>query len=418
MPRQFSFSGARRRGGGGVASGAKQHDSQSEECHHQQEAWQHLNQVGTSRSQGSDHSQAADDVHGAAVYNCRGDGACESTICWHPHGEDRVKSSICPLEARLSAPTPGLVLVVVQSLSFSLGVVLALCDADVDFESGSSAVTVLCPPAWWDLTLDDAAERELAQRFSSVLLRKTVPDCQGLLECGAANADLVCVVSSRVSDKKERSSHSFHPVESAGEASGSGDHSGSGQGSDEWAMGVVVDVLGLVPTSTRVVVRFDDAESAEQHQVISAHVRRRAAVRQQEQRDWREEEVANEGDKEDQEGDKEEENAEQERRPAFAPAYCGPSPRETTMQPGGCEKGRVGVLEQGAPGESRGREERDVVYFDDTRGVVREGFEEFFATMSGYASGDVVIGNAAELLLLQVCTRMLKRNSVPCIGCM
>lgn len=42
------------------------------------------------------------------------------------------------------------------------------------------------------------------------------------------------------------------------------------------------------------------------------------------------------------------------------------------------------------------------VYFDDTRGVVHEGFDDYFGTQSGYVSGDVVIGNTAELLLLQV----------------
>ena len=56
------------------------------------------------------------------------------------------------------------------------------------------------------------------------------------------------------------------------------------------------------------------------------------------------------------------------------------------------------------------------VYFDDARGVVHEGYHDFFATMSGYASGDVVIGNAAELLLLQVKTSAL--NHARARGCM
>lgn len=50
------------------------------------------------------------------------------------------------------------------------------------------------------------------------------------------------------------------------------------------------------------------------------------------------------------------------------------------------------------------------VYFDDTRGVVHEGFDDYYATMSGYVSGDVVIGSSAELLLLQVCTERARTS--------
>lgn len=316
-------------------------------------------------------------------------------------------------EQRLLAPPPGFVLIITQSLSFALGVVLTLCEADADFDGdggpSSSAVTVLCSPAWWDPTVDPVAERELAVRFPSVRVCKTSPQTQGMLECGANRADLVCVVSSRVSDKHERKSDPCSSKD-AGENRGLGNcQSGRMQGSDGWAIGVVVDVLGVVPASTRVVVRFDEAASAEQHQVISAHMRRRASALETK--------------------NKRQERAGAEKVAEVAhggsgaglvvntvPAHWKLSSRENTLRGGiraisddnssaafGASSYWRALPELCGLGEGAADGKNFVGYFDDTRGVVHEGFDDFFATMSGYTSGDVVIGNAAELLLLQVC---------------
>ncbi|CAN0405387.1 unnamed protein product, partial [Laminaria digitata] len=146
----------------------------------------------------------------SSVIDGSGRGAIERTVWSQLHGSGHLVPSISP-RGRLAAPPPGVVLVIAQSLSFALGVIIALCDADVDFEGGSSAVTVLCPPAWWDPTVDGLAERELAERFPSVRLHKEVAECSGLLECGIGGADLVCIVSSRVSE-----AHVYGPMDSNG----------------------------------------------------------------------------------------------------------------------------------------------------------------------------------------------------------
>ncbi|CAM9615974.1 unnamed protein product, partial [Hapterophycus canaliculatus] len=304
--------------------------------------------------------------------------------------------SISPLGERLVGTPPGVVLVIAQSLSFALGVVLSLCEADADFDfdavggdGGSeefqrpaSAVSVLCSPSWWDPVVDEPAERELAERFPSVRLIKRETECTCLVEIGAARADLVCVVSSRPEDDHAAAAVR-HGDDEVGY--GVGDQSGRGQGSDVWAMGVVVDVLGLVAESTRVVVRFDDSTSAEQHQVISAHVRRRADAEE-------ERGITGRGEGEGK-GDEEDEEKEQSRGGLGSTERQGlhaAQRRGTGILSGDSFKDGVEVS-GGAGG----------VYFDDARGVVHEGFDDYFATMSGYASGDVVVGNAAELLLLQ-----------------
>lgn len=327
-----------------------------------------------------------------------GGGASERTVWSQLHGSGHLVPSVSPLGVRLTAPAPGVVLVIAQSLSFALGVIIALCDADVDFEGGSSAVTVLCPPAWWDLTVDGLAERELAERFPSVRLHKEVAECSGLLECGIGGADLVCIVSSRVSENHEMGAHRYGPMDSNGGGGlGFGDHSGRGQGSDGWAMGVVVDVLGLAPASTRVVVRFDDSTSAEQHQVISAHVRRRAVAREREQWDRAWEHLEKERCRQ----EKGETEVEVDKAPALG-SFGESSAEQTARWWGSYRKSSGTIVTQGSIGDSTRDRGATGVYFDDTRGVIHEGFHDFFATMSGYASGDVVIGNAAELLLLQV----------------
>lgn len=303
--------------------------------------------------------------------------------------DGRLAESISPLDERLSGIPPGRVVVITQSLSFALGVVLALCDAEVDFKDGQSSVTVLCPPTWWDPTVDEVAERKLTARFPSVQLRKMVAECDGLIECGCDTADLVCIVSSRVSEH-EWEPFPFQRADPGGEGPS---HSGRGQGSDGWAMSVLVDVLGLAPVSTRVVVRFDDSDSAQQHQVITAHVRRRAALREQGRgAKWLTDYRALE--------EKEHEVDEEDEAPTqVSPSNENSSPRTISSHVVRRERGLRGDSCASVAGVASG------VYFDDTRGVVHEGFDDFFATTSGYASGDVVIGNAAELLLLQVCAR-------------
>ncbi|CAM9399544.1 unnamed protein product [Ectocarpus sp. 6 AP-2014] len=314
-----------------------------------------------------------------------GDGRFERTI-WsdvHDAGGGASTPSVFPLGESLVGPPPGTVLVIAQSLSFALGVVLSLCEAgdDLDVE-GSPALSVVCSPTWWDPVADERAERELAARFPCVRLVKRETECECLLEVGADKADLVCVVSSRPEDEPTT------PKTGGGGGDGDvlGDHSGRGQGSDVWAMGVVVDVLGLVPESTRVVVRFDDSASAEQHQVISAHVRRREDARETGRR---ERAAAESGEKQGEEnlfdGRKEQTDKAQQQRDAPRNGNVG-----TTVE----DSVDFGYSARSGVGGGG-------VYFDDTRGVVREGFDDFFGTMSGYVSGDVVVGNAAELLLLQ-----------------
>lgn len=317
------------------------------------------------------------------------------------------------------ATPPGVVLVIAQSLSYALGVVLSLCEADVSFEGegGASAVSVLCSPAWWNPAVDEPAERRLAARFPSVRLIKQLVDFQCLSDIDAHKADLVCVVASR-------------PDEYGGGGGGDGgdfsrglgDSSGRGQGSDVWALGVAVDVLGLVPESTRVVVRFDDSTSAKQHQVISAHVRRRTDARAARRR----ERAAAAGDADEKRDEGEEKEGQlglgvpagvEETKDTAAAAAAAPG----TPHPNGSPRQNARHRERDASrrwsacmrvedvdvlpfvDSAEARREGEGVYFDDTRGVVHEGFDDYYATMSGYVSGDVVIGNAAELLLLQVC---------------
>ncbi|CAM9278886.1 unnamed protein product [Ectocarpus fasciculatus] len=318
----------------------------------------------------------------------RGDGRLERAF-WSDVHDGGAAPSVFPLGERLAGTPPGGVIVIAQSLSFALGVVISLCKAGLDLDvGGSPAVSVVCSPLWWDPATDERAERELAVRFPGVRLVKRKTECECLLEVGADKVDLVCVVSSRPEDE-------LTTPRTGGGAGGDGgvlgDHSGRGQGSDVWAMGVVVDVLGLVPESTRVVVRFDDSASAEQHQVISAHVRRREDAREA----MRRERVAAES------RDKQEEES------LFVGVGAGgngQSDTATQQQGDAPTDWNAGVTVEGsvAFGYSAAAEVRGGgVYFDDTRGVVREGFDDFFGTMSGYVSGDVVIGNAAERLLLQ-----------------
>lgn len=304
---------------------------------------------------------------------------------------------VSPLNVEgLAGSPPGHIVVVAQTLSFALGVVLFLCEASSGRggeADSASTVTVLCPPAWWDPTADEAAERALAARFPSVQVHKSVPESQSLLDCEADSADLVCIVSSRGSEKHVSESHNQSPSEDDG-----GDHSGWGHGSDGWAMGVVVDVLGLVTSSTRVVVRFDETGSAEQHQVINAHVRQRCAAQEERDRLGRLEE-----------GGKRYGQEEKVEEDSTAPGTAAPkeparrkksAPRINECKSNEGGKGRhADAPEVDAHYSGRGKE---AAYFDGTGGVRESVFEGCFATMSGYASGDVVVGNAAELLLLQV----------------
>lgn len=346
----------------------------------------------------------------------------ERTAAWEELQEDGpesvpVASSVSPLDECLVKNSPGVVLVIAKSLSFVLGVVLSLCEAGADLENDGepSVVSVMCSPACWNPVLDEPAERELEARFPSAHLIKQETECQGLLEAGANRADLICVVASR-------------PQEDVGGGGsggsggqGLGDPNGRGQGSDVWALGVVVDVLSIVSESTRVVVTFDDSTSAEQHQVVSAHVRRRTereAGRRERAAEGRGEEKGEEAcEGVEQELEVEMEvavNGTKKSVPAGNDAADGASPhcisslQGITRQRGriGARKWSAGMLEEDDPPCSGHSGVAGVggggVYFDDTRGVVHEGFDGYFATMSGYVSGDVVIGNAAELLLLQV----------------
>lgn len=318
--------------------------------------------------------------------------------------------SISPLGERLVGTPPGVVLVIAQSLSFALGVVLSLCEADADFDfdaaaaagdnssgrrgshppAAAAAVSVLCSPSWWDPSVDEPAERELAERFPSVRLIKQEIECARLIDIGAGRADLVCIVSSRPEDDPAAAAARRNGGGDDEVGHGVGDQSGRGQGSDVWAMGVVVDVLGLVEESTRVVVRFDDSTSAEQHQVISAHVRRRADAEEERGR------AGGRGASEVDEDEEKDQWAEGSGVLAAAAPIADAAPAKRL----GLDAARTGhSFREGVEvwGGAGG------VYFDDARGVVHEGFDDYFATMSGYASGDVVVGNAAELLLLQVC---------------
>ena len=352
--------------------------------------------------------------------------------------------TLATADERLVATPPGAVVVIAQSLSYALGVVLALCEAGgacpeseqgpggtSSSPSSSTMVRVLCSPVWWDPADDEPAERHLAARFPTVRLVKQEVDCQSLVGVGADTADLVCVVASR---PEEDAPAVLTP-------GGLGESIGRGQGSDAWALGVAVDVLGLVPESTRVVVRFDDSTSAEQHQVVSAHVRRRTdaaaaggAGREKNTAVGNGGGGGGEGKQGDGAGDGEGDGGGEEEgaqlgvgvgagvegtHPAAAAAvaafgapHSDASPREIASRSLGRaplpRKWSAGMLMEDSlnlgdasePGEAGGE-----VYFDDTRGVVHKGFDDYFATQSGYVSGDVVIGNAAELLLLQVCIR-------------
>lgn len=315
----------------------------------------------------------------------------ERTVWSEVHGGgndgDPAAASISPLEKHLLGKPPGAVLVIVQSLSYALGVILSLCEADVSLEGQEevSAVSVLCSPAWWNPAADEPAERRLAERFPSVRLIKQEADFQCLSDIDADKTDLVCVVASR----PEVDGSSGGGGDGGDVSQGLRDSSGRGQGSDVWALGVAVDVLGLVPESTRVVVRFDDSSSAKQHQVISAHVRRRTDARAAR----RKERVAAAGGGEEK---RDEEREEKESRLGFGvrswvkgtkavAAAAPPTPHPNSALGEDARRGGEGI------------------YFNDTRGVMHVGFDDYFATMSGYVSGDVVVGNAAELLLLQVC---------------
>lgn len=325
-------------------------------------------------------------------------------------------ASLSPLGKHLMGTPPGVVLVIAQSLSYALGVVLSLCEAGISFngEGEASEVSVLCSPAWWDPAVDEAAERRLAARFPSVRLIKQETDFQCLSDVDADKADLVCVVASRPEEYGGGGGGGY-----GGDVSqGLGDSSGRGQGSDVWALGVAVDVLGLVPESTRVVVRFDDSSSAKQHQVVSAHVRRRTDARAARRR---ERAAAAGGGEEKQEEEGKEKEAQREvggrsgldgKKTVAAAAAATPRSNASSSEHSR-PRGRDGTrrwsafmrVEEVLPfvDSTEARRKGEGVYFDDTRGVVHEGFDDYYATMSGYVSGDVVIGNAAELLLLQVC---------------
>lgn len=327
----------------------------------------------------------------------RGGTGVSITSPWSEAHEDGwfTPALVSPLYVEgLSGSPPGRIVVVAQTLSFALGVVLFLCEASSGRggeADSASTVTVLCPPAFWDPTADEAAERALAAQFPSVRVHKSVPESQSLLDCEADSADLVCIVSSRGSEKHVSESYDQSPSEDDG-----GD-SGWGHGSDGWAMGVVVDVLGLVTSSTRVVVRFDETGSAEQHQVINAHVRQRCAAQEERDRLGRLEEG---GKRYGQEEKVEEQGTAPGTAAPKESARCKKSAiNESRSNEGG--KGRhADAPEVDAHYSGRGKE---AAYFDGTGGVRESVFEGCFATMSGYASGDVVVGNAAELLLLQVC---------------
>ena len=331
-------------------------------------------------------------------------------------GGDPAANSMSPLEKHLMATPPGVVLVIAQSLSYTLGVILSLCEADVSFEGEgrASAVSVLCSPAWWNPAVDEIAERRLAARFPSVRLIKEETDFQCLSSIDAHKADLVCVVASRPEDGGGGGG------DGGDFSQGLGDSSGRGQGSDVWALGIAVDVLGLVPESTRVVVRFDDSTSAKQHQVVSAHVRRRTDARAARRRE-RAAAAGGADEKREEEGEEKEGSlgvaapSGVERRTTVAAAAPGTPHTDGSPGESARHRGRDASRRWSAcmPAEdvdvlsfvdsAEARKEGEGVYFDDARGVVHEGFDDYYATMSGYVSGDVVIGNAAELLLLQVC---------------
>lgn len=348
-----------------------------------------------------------------------GDDRSENLV-WsevHRGGGGSAAALISPLGKRLMGTPPGAVLVIAQSLSYALGVVFSLCEAGVSFEGEekASAVSVLCSPAWWDPAVDEPAEQRLAARFPSVRLIKQEVGFQCLIDVDADKADLVCVVASR----PEEVAGCGCGGDASDASQGLGDSGGRGQGSDVWALGVAVDVLGLVPESTRVVVRFDDSSSAKLHQVISAHVRRRTDARAVKRR---ERAAANGGEeKRDEEGEGKESQRESgvrsgvDKRETAATAAAAPASPHCNAPPSSISSHRRRsrprrwsarmLAEDELPlvDSMKARREGEGVYFDDTRGVVHKGFDDYFATMSGYVSGDVVIGHAAELLLLQVC---------------
>eukprot|EP00903_Cladosiphon_okamuranus_P015886 g14672.t1 len=311
----------------------------------------------------------------------------ERTVWSEIHGSgndgDPATASISPIGKHLMGTPPGFVLVIAQSLSYALGVVLSLCEADDSFDSQGevSAVSVLCSPAWWNPAVDEPAERRLAERFPSVRLIKQETDFQCLSDIDADKADLVCVVASRPEEDGSSGGGDAGDV-----SQGLGDSGGRGQGSDVWALGVAVDVLALVPESTRVVVRFDDSSSAKQHQVVSAHVRHRTDAEAA-----RRGRVAAAGAGEEKRG---EQGDEKESRLGLGVRSRAEGTKAITAATPAVPH-PIDALNEDARREGKG------VYFDDTRGVVHVGFDDFYATMSGYVSGDVVIGNAAELVLLQ-----------------
>lgn len=354
----------------------------------------------------------------------------ERTVWSEVHGigvgdGDPAVGPISPLGKRLLGTPPGVVLVVAQSLSYALGVIFSLSEANASFggEGEASAVSVLCSPAWWNPAVDKPAERRLAARFPAVRLIKQETDFQCLVDVDADKADLICVLASR--PEEDGGGGGGGGVGDGDDVSqGLGDSSGRGQGSDVWALGVAVDVLGLVPESTRVVVRFDDSTSAKQHQVISAHVRRRTDARAARRRERAA--AAGGGErKRNEEGEQKESQDEDGvgfgakatkhiAAAAASPAVLHPTtwPSENMMHSERGVSRRLSVRMRADAADllpfvdsAEASREGEGVYFDDTRGVVHEGFDDYFATMSGYVSGDVVIGNAAELLLLQVRTK-------------
>lgn len=312
----------------------------------------------------------------------------------------------------------------------------------------AGAVTVLCPAgSSWDPVGDELAARELfARRRPSVRVHNSVMGRRGLLECGAEQANLVCIVSSRGPNQPQQG-HVHHDADGIEAGFGGlGNRGGGRQGSDGWAVSAVVDVLCVVPESTRVVVRFDDAASVEQHQVINAHVRcggkrlslSRTGSSLEDQEEERELHVWDDDD----DGDaslREEENEGElsgdcngisgitsRQHEGLAPPESSrrapPPSRKVALLSeqnvsdgdGHCDPSAVYRGERADPTEGEVRVEGGVErgevdeeseaggYFDDVRGGQHPGFEGFYATTSGYASGDVVVGSAAELLLLQV----------------
>lgn len=329
----------------------------------------------------------------------------------------------------------------------------------------NAIVTVLCPPGpSRDPAGDEIAARELAVcRHPSVRLHKAAVGRRGLLECGADSAELICIVSGG-GHQGQSLLRDVDGIEVG--FGGLGNRGGGRQGSDGWAMSAFVDVFCVVSDLARVVVRFDDAASAEQHQVISAHVRGGGAAaacpratfwtakeenrrRLRRVHHWDDDECLQEEKRGEQQGGNDgtsgvfrrsgattdgqkylptpPELSHHEGTPSRSPSVVLSSGQNARIfadesdtaafhvsevaaatgpevgaegEDGGDMKSGKGINAGGGRDDSGGG---DGGYFEDVRGGRQPGFEGFFAIMSGYASGDVIVGNVAELLLLQVC---------------